>query len=133
MQGNRVFPGITGFSNNVLAGRWGLGRKVAVDNGDTLARREISCPLDELLIREAVQLGFNSRSNFVRSNRGSLEVCVDTYLTGHLPMPLHAKEFIVPLAIPRYYTAVQFAIKYLPCRLINAGIRGNVSDAIMIF
>lgn len=71
----------------------------AVDNRGTLTRREISSPLDELLIREAVQLGFNSRSN----NRGSLKVCVDTYLTGHLPMPLHAKEFIVPLATPRYY------------------------------
>lgn len=48
-------------------------------------------------------------------------------------MPLHAKKFIVPLVILFYYTAVQFAIKYLPCRLINAGTRGNVSDTIMIF
>lgn len=67
--------------------------------------REITSPLDELLIREAVQLGFNSRSNFVRSNRGSLKVCVDTYLTGRLPMPVHAKEFIVPC--PQYQLIIQ--------------------------
>lgn len=76
-------------------------------------------------------MGFNSRSNFVRSNRESLKVCVDTYLSVHLPMPVHAKEFIVRLAVLCYCTAVQFAIKCLPCCLINACIRGNVNDAII--